>query len=291
MAILVTGASGQLGGYLLREVRNQGLAAVAWSGSCAGERFGFPLHPVDLASPTAVAAAFAEARPTAVLHAGALASVSECFRQPERARRVNTEGAALLSRLAEATGARFVYISTDLVFDGERGGYREDDVPRPLSFYGRTKADAEQEMVRCPRATVVRLSLLFGPSVTHRLSFFDEQVAALRAGRPLPLFEDEWRTPLSLATAARALIAIARSDATDILHLGGPERMSRLEMGRRLAAFLGCDPSTIVPARRNAGAPSEPRPRDTSLDSSRWRRLFPEHPWPSWEEALRALIA
>ncbi|MCI0681419.1 MAG: sugar nucleotide-binding protein, partial [Gemmataceae bacterium] len=116
-------------------------------------------------------------------------------------------------------------------------------------------------------------------------SFFDEQTMALRAGRPVKLFADEWRTPLALATAARALVTVAFSDVTGLLHLGGPERLTRLEMGLRLAARLGADPRLVVAVRRDDIPSPEPRPRDTSLDSSRWRSLFPREPWPSWDES------
>jgi len=203
-----------------------------------------------------------------------------------RAQYVNAQATAILAELAEQAGARFLLVSTDLVFDGEKGWYREEDTPSPLSVYGRTKAAAETPVLSIPRSVVVRMSLLFGPSLIGRPYFFDDQVAALREGRPLPLFSDEWRTPLSLATAARALLAIGRSDVRGLLHLGGPERMSRLEMGQRLAVYLGVDASTMVAALRSSMPAGEPRPRDTSLDCSRWRELFSAQPCPNWEQAL-----
>jgi dTDP-4-dehydrorhamnose reductase len=289
MRLLVTGASGQLGAYLLREASARGAAVSAWSGTRGGDLFGVPLRPVDLTDRAAVAAAFREARPDAVIHCAAISSIARCHREPALAEAINVEGTRLLAELANEARARLVYVSTDLVFDGERGGYAEEDALAPLSVYGRTKALAEGAVRTCPGGLVVRVSLLFGPTLTGRPSFFDEQLAALRERRPCTLFGDEWRTPISLVTAARALIALAESDRAGVLHLGGPERMSRLEMGRRLAAFLGADASVIVPARREEVAAPEPRPRDTSLDSSRWRGLFPRQPWPTWEEALREM--
>jgi dTDP-4-dehydrorhamnose reductase len=286
---LVTGASGQLGAYLLRELRDGGAAVTAWSGSAASERFGVPLRPVDLGDADAVADAFRDARPDVVIHAGAMARVADCLRDPARAGRVNAGGAAALAGLSADAGARFVHVSTDLVFDGERAPYSETDTPHPLSVYGRTKRDAEAAALAAPRSAVARVSLLFGPSRSGRPSFFDEQAAALRERRPVMLFEDEWRTPLSLATAARALVALARSDFTGVLHVGGPERLSRLEMGRRLAAFLNADPSAITPGRRDDAPAGEPRPRDVSLDSARSRGLFPRLPWPGFEEAMREM--
>jgi dTDP-4-dehydrorhamnose reductase len=285
--ILVTGASGQLGAYLLRELSAGGTAVTAWSGSRCGELFGCPLVPVDLTDRAAVVAAVRAARPDAVIHCAALSSVARCWKEPALAEAVNVEGTRLLAELAEEARARLLYVSTDLVFDGERGGYREEDAPAPLSVYGRTKALGEIAVSNCARSVIVRVGLLFGPTLLGRPAFFDEQIAALRERRPCTLFSDEWRTPLSMLTAARALIDLATSDCTGLLHVGGPERMSRLDMGRRLAVFLGLDHSALVPARRADVAAPEPRPRDTSLDSSRWRGLFPRQLWPGLEEALR----
>src|SRR3954452_10956186 len=122
MRLLVTGASGQLGSYVLRELRRRGWAGVvAWSGSRRGDLFGIPLRPVDLTDPDAAAAAFRAARPDVVLHPAALARVADCFRDPARARRVNATATAALAELAGAARARLVLVSTDLVFDGDRG--------------------------------------------------------------------------------------------------------------------------------------------------------------------------
>jgi dTDP-4-dehydrorhamnose reductase len=279
--ILVTGASGRLGAYLLRELAAAELPAIGWSHSATGALFGIPLQPVDLADHDQTASALRGTRPAVVIHAAAVAAISDCARDPERAERVNVGGSRVLAELSD----RLVLVSTDLVFDGERGNYTESDPPAPLSVYGRTKA-----VLSFPRHAVVRVSLLYGPALGSRPSFFDNQVSALRAGRPVRLFRDEWRTALGLGTAARALVAVARSDVAGLLHIGGRERMSRLEMGQRLATCLGLDPSAIVPASRTDGA-TESRPRDTSLDSSRWRGLFPGVPWLGFEESVHEMTA
>jgi dTDP-4-dehydrorhamnose reductase len=244
---------------------------------------------VDLADADAVASAFRQAQPTAVIHAGAVAIVAECLRDPRRAQQVNVHGSAILAELAAEAGARLLYVSTDLVFDGAKGWYREPDVPAPLSVYGRTKLEAERAVLAIPRSAVLRPSLLFGPTRVGRPSFFDQQLAALRERKPLTLFTDEWRTPLSLITAARALAALVRSDFCGLLHLGGPERLSRWEMGLRLATALHADPAVLVAKTREQVPSAEPRARDTSLNSSKWRELFPQLPWPSWPDTLHEL--
>jgi dTDP-4-dehydrorhamnose reductase len=289
--VLLTGASGHLGGYLLRQLVRTGVEVVAWSGSQATQLDGVGIEPVDLKDADRVAAAFRAARPQALIHAAAMAGVANCQRNPERAAAVNARGTARLTELAAQSATRFVYVSTDLVFDGEQGtAYRETDRPAPLSIYGRTKVEAEQLAQAIPRSVVVRVSLLYGPSLFGRPSFFDQQLCALRAGQTLTLFDDEWRTPLDLVTAARALVSIAPSDYTGLLHVGGPQRLSRLEMGQRLANALRADPSCIRAVSRHSVAAGEPRPRDTSLDSSLWRAAFPGLPWPSAEDALEAML-
>jgi dTDP-4-dehydrorhamnose reductase len=115
-------------------------------------------------------------------------------------------------------------------------------------------------------------------------------VESLKSGRPVTLFADEWRTPLGIGTAARALVELARADVTGLMHIGGPERLSRVEMGRQLAEHLRVSPESIVAAKREAVPAPEPRPCDTSLDSSRWRALFPDFPWPTYRESLAVML-
>jgi dTDP-4-dehydrorhamnose reductase len=290
MRWLVTGATGLLGGHLLRELRSTAETVIAWSGSQQTEVLGFPVTRVDLAHPPAITAAFREAAPEVIIHAAAVARVDECRREPDKARRINTEGSRRLAELTAECGGRLIYVSTDLVFDGQLGNYREDDESRPLTVYGRTKADGETAVLTFPRTAAARLSLLYGRCLTGRTSFFDRMVVALREGRSITLFADEWRTPLDLPTAAKALIELARSEVTGRLHIGGPERLSRFEMGQKLADALGVSGGSIVAAGRNDTPGKEPRPRDTSLDSSRWRSLFPGLPWPNYRHALAFLV-
>jgi dTDP-4-dehydrorhamnose reductase len=244
------------------------------------------LRPVDVRDQNALAQAFREAQPDCVLHAAALSRIDACYRDPESARRVNTEATATLAELCGAAGSRLVYVSTDLVFDGRRGWYREEDPPAAVSIYGATKAAGEGPVLATRRAAVVRCSLMFGPSLTGRSSFFDQQLRALRQATPMKLFGDEWRTPLGLPAAARILLSVAGSDFTGLLHLGGPERMSRWEMGQRLAVALGADGSLFPRCKQSDVPAPEPRPRDVSLDCQRFRRTFATESWPGWEAAF-----
>ena len=288
MRILITGSSGKLGCYLLDELRHQRHSVTAWSGISAGQIAGFDLIPVDLADPSETASAFRDAKPDLVIHAAAESSVANCIEQPEKAARINVAGTDLLSQLAADSSARMLFVSTDMVFNGEQGDYRESAPISPLSAYGRSKAAAERA-VRTREQLVVRISLLFGPALGSRESFFDHMLRSIRQQDAITLFSDEWRTPLSFRTAARALIAAGETDLCGTIHLGGPEKLSRLEMGQRLAAFLGASTDRLEPVHSASVPTPEPRPRDLSLNTSRWRSHFPDLRFPCWEEALLEL--
>ncbi len=286
MRILLTGASGQLGAYLIDTLVRAGHRLVAWSGTDAGRRGDVPLIPVDLADPDATTRALDEAAPEAILHAAAVSSAEAVRRDPARAWRINVEATGLLADWATRHGRRLLFTSTDLVFDGSRPWNREDDPAEPLLEYGRTKRAAEPAVLACPRGLVARVSLLYGPSRCGRVAFFDRVLTALRHGQPQTFFEDEYRTPLDLATAALALARLLASDATGLVHVAGAERISRHDLMRRAAVALGLDPALVLANRQADANLPEPRPADVSLNTDRLMTLLPDLRRPSVEKAL-----
>jgi dTDP-4-dehydrorhamnose reductase len=292
MRILVTGASGRLGTALLARLIEDGQHdVVAWSRTTGGIVAEVAFRSVDLSNPRAVTEALAEADPVAVIHAGALSSADAVWRDPAQGRAINIDATRQLAEWAGARNRRFVFTSTDLVFDGSRSWNREDDVPRPVLAYGQTKFEAESHVLAIGPGLVARLSLLFGPSPSGRPSFFDTAMDAMRRGEPRAFFEDEFRTPLDYRTAADALAQLVESDAVGIVHVGGRERLSRLELMQRGAAVLGIDPDLVRPGRLADVSLPEPRPADASLDTSRLAAIVPGLNRPSIEAALRAMAS
>ncbi len=226
-----------------------------------------------------------------IIHAAAISSADAVLRDREHAWNLNVRATEFLADWARQNARRILFASTDLVFDGSRSWYREDDPPAPGTEYGRTKLAAEPAILATPRGLVVRFSLLYGPSRIARLAYFDQALADLGRGAARSFFEDEFRTPLDYATAASILRRLAESGATGIVHAGGRERVSRFELMRRSAAAIGIDPEHVK-ANRRADAPSrEPRPADVSLDTSRLRSLLPDLLLPTIEAALAAAQA
>jgi dTDP-4-dehydrorhamnose reductase len=168
---------------------------------------------------------------------------------------------------------RFLQVSTDLVFDGERAPYGESDPAAPISVYGRTKLAGERAAAEVlgERVCVARLALLYGPRATaqSRPSFVERLIERSSRGERVPLFEDELRTPLYVEDAASALARLLeRPVIPRVVHLGGPDRCSRLEMGRKALAAFGVPEDRAEPKSRSLSGAKAPRPRDVSLSSS-----------------------
>lgn len=286
MRVLITGASGQLGAYLLQHYVERGVPTVAWSGTTTGELCGVALEPVDLECTDEIEGHLDRASPDLMIHCAAVSGVGDAYQNPSRAIAINTTATARLAQLARDRKCRLVYISTDMVFDGEQGDYNETDVAEPISVYGKSKLGGEAGVLALSAGLVMRVSLLHGTSLVGRPTFVQQLLQALRNGQTFCLFEDEWRTPLDLATAAESIAVAAESETSGLLHLGGCTKLSRHEMGLQIVNAAGLSTDLIeVGSRLNVEA-AEPRPRDLSLDSGRFERNFPQVERPSFEESL-----
>ena len=207
----------------------------------------------------------------AVLLCAAMAKIDECEREPERAVATNARAPREVARACAALGLRLVHVSTDLAFGATPappGGFREDHEPAPISTYGRTKVAGERAVLEAhPAALVARIPLLYGDSLGRGLGATDGLLAALARGEAPTLFSDEWRTPLDVFDAADALLELAHGSLAGLLHLAGPERISRAELG--LCAVRAAGLSVPLRTAPRSSAPSSNlRPADVCLDTT-----------------------
>jgi len=266
--VWITGAGGLIGNEVVR------LGRTEIAGGAAGVR-ALTRADLDLTDFPAVARLFAFERPLAVIHCAAMSKSPACQQEPAAARLNNLEVTRHLAALAG--GIPFLFLSTDMVFDGRKGGYVEHDPVNPLSVYAETKVEAERAVLANPRHTVVRTSLNFGESPSGRTSFNEEMREAWRAGRTLDLFVDEFRSPIPSVETARILWRLLLGGHAGLFHVAGAERLSRFELGLQVADFWRRRepglPTPVKPGtlRDYAGAPRSP---DTTLVGTKVERAL-----------------
>jgi dTDP-4-dehydrorhamnose reductase len=246
---------------------------------------------IDVTDDAAVRAAFAEARPQFVVHLAALSDIDRCEREPDVAWEMNVSGTIHVANACAAGGARLLYTSTDNVFDGTRGSYREDDPPTPPNVYGRTKVRAEQTIAAlAPAALVVRLSLVLGTSaLAGGNSYLEKVMGNLRAGNPIISPTYEYRNPLDVHTLCTILLELLpMSDASGIVHAGASDKISRFDLARAIALRLNAEADLIVP--QTAPVPGRaPRGADNFLATDRLRVLCAT-PVPSCGQVIERAI-
>jgi dTDP-4-dehydrorhamnose reductase len=284
MRLLITGASGLLGGRLAELLSREFEVVAALHRSPPPQ--GLAGVALDLASPESLERAVAEAGAEAVVHAAALADPEACHRDPALAFRINAEPCAALARLARRLGLHVVGLSTDLVFDGAAPGRREDDAPSPGLVYGRSKRQGETALLESGCAAVARVALVCGRGHGPRGTASEAVAWRLGRGEAVRLFTDQFRTPVDPESVAEAVGRILRGRHRGVFHLGGAERLSRFELGRRTASALGLDGRGLLPVEHGQEPLAPPRPADVSLDIAATTARLGWRPRPL-EAALR----
>lgn len=278
---LVLGGGGFLGSHVVAAAGPDVVVAGREEGIHAGSRHA-KFQKLDALVPEEIERDLDSVEPARLILCTALSSLAEAEAYPGLARALNVAFPRHVARWCARSRARLVHVSTDLVFGGQDPrpeGFREEDAPAPLSEYGRSKAAGEFAVLdACPGALVVRLPLLYGDSFGRGRGASDSLLAAIARGERPALFTDEWRTPLDVANAARALVELAGSAARGLLHVAGPDRVSRYELGLLVLRSRGIGEEATRAAIR-AGTRAEAgmedtRARDASLDSGRARGLL-----------------
>jgi dTDP-4-dehydrorhamnose reductase len=284
---LVVGAGGQVGGALLARLGPCGVGT--WRRPPAG---GVALDLEEVARhPSLAAAAVAAVEPQVVYVVGAMTWVDGCEHEPDAARRINRDAPAALAAAARAAGARTTFFSTDYVFDGRGGPYRETDATGPLSVYGETKLQGEAAVLDAdPDALVVRTTVVWGPETSGR-NFAYRIARSLKAGEPVQVPHDQVSNPTYNGALADAVVALADAGTAAVVHVAGPELMDRASFARRLAAAMGLDPGLVRPVPTSELVQPAARPLAAGLDTSLLRELLPRHEPPTVEEGVERWAA
>jgi dTDP-4-dehydrorhamnose reductase len=267
--LVVTGASGLLGASVLRSAVELGWETV---GLCHRHVIRDPTMQVariELTDDSATRKLLFDLRPDAIVHCAAATNVDWCEDNPKQAEAINAQASAVLAEAAAALNARFVYVSTDSVFDGRRGDYIETDEPAPLNVYARSKLAGERETLRCnPSGMVVRVSI-YGWNAQNKDSLAEWVLRQLEEGRDVPGFTDVFFTPILVNDLIPILFAMLQQELTGLYHVAGSERISKFEFAQRVGTVFGFDPARVKPCQVKDMSLRAARPLDVSLNTAK----------------------
>lgn len=280
--ILITGANGFLGYYLTKLLWETGYTVIA---SGRGESR-LPFHgdryeyvSFDFTQKQEVDHAIAILQPAIVVHCGAISKPDECERDRENAFLNNVVATVHLLKACERIGAKFIFLSTDFVFDGTKGMYREEEERKAVNYYGQTKILAEDEVMQYPHPwAIVRTVLVYGKPVASRENLLTVVAKALESNKPLTIFSDQVRTPTYVEDLAAGILHIIEKQATGIFHLSGLDILSPYQMAVAVANYLQLDASLIKAITENDLKEPAKRPQKTGFTITKAQRELDYQP-------------
>ena len=276
MRLLITGSNGLLGQKIVKICLKRGAEFLATSNGanrnqeCPSERY----LEMDITNQLKIAAIFTNYKPTHIIHTAALTNVDYCELNPEECQEVNVLATQKLWNEAQKINAHFQLLSTDFIFDGLKGNYKETDEPSAVSIYGQSKVDAEQVLINSENKnwSIARTIIVYGTANNlSRTNIVLWSISALSKGEPMKIINDQFRMPTWADDLAWGCLEICRRDKKGIFHLCGPELMAVNEIVFRIAKHLGKSTENVeIISSSTLNQPAK-RPPRTGFDLSKSR--------------------
>lgn len=266
--LLITGGSGLLGQHLnIKASESYNVHTIYKNnpGNCGD----FSNSKIDIRNVNELNRLFQEIKPEVVIHSAAITNpVPKKDQSPKEYFDTNVTATKNIAELCEKHGSKIVYISTDLVYAGYRGSFlKEDGKLIPATLYAETKLVGESKVKESTNNyLILRTALLYGFGLNHSRCYFQFMFEELRHDRPVKLFTDQFRTPVSLNDASQIIVELAEMDINnETINLGGVERVSRFEMGEILCSIAGLDKNLLQKITMDE-IPNFPKVEDVSLN-------------------------
>ncbi len=288
MRILVTGASGLLGAKVAELAHDIGhdVYSAYLNHIPKGIK---PLH-LDIADRLEVFKKIEEIKPKSIIHCAALTDVDRCEVNQSLAKKINVDGSRFLAEASLKTKSYLVYVSTDYVFEGSKGMYKEDDDTVPVNFYGFSKLQGEKVVNKTTRNLLIcRPSVIFGAlTESWEKNFTDWVIQSLNKKSEINVVEDQIVSPTLNTNLAGMLIEACEKRITGIYHMAGASRISRYDFSVMLAEVMHLDKNFIKRAKMKDMAWLAKRPIDSSLNVNKAHSNFQTKPM-NLNEALYVL--
>lgn len=275
MRIMVTGGSGFLGWNLCQELKKKFMVFGSYfHHNCIPD--GCIPFKLDLSFPREVQNSIKQIKPAIIIHTAALTKPDFCEKNQELAKKVNTEATRNIARICKEENIKLIYISTDLVFNGKKGNYSEEDPPDPVNYYGETKLLGEIALKELfPEALILRVALMYGLGNGINGCFTDWMYSSLERGEKLKLFTNQYRTPILVNDVIICILKFIEDiKASGIFHLAGPEKVSRLDFGLVFIDVFGFSRNLIQAVKQEELPNLVPRPIDSSLSIQKFQERY-----------------
>jgi dTDP-4-dehydrorhamnose reductase len=284
LRLLITGASGLLGSKLVKLAIESGheVHSLYFEHSMQEGR----PQQLDVTDQAAVEKALTDKLPEVVIHAASITDLDLCEQNPQLAFRVNATATGYIAEACRSVKSMLIYLSTDYIFDGERGNYRENDKPNPVNVYGKSKLLGEEEVARkAGDFCIARTSVVFGWGRRHRPNFATWVHENLRAGQRINVVTDQYATPTLNSNLARMLVEAAERRLNGIFHLSGSTRVNRYEFAVLMARKFGFDEKLLTSVKAESTSWIARRPFDSSLNVAKAQASLNNRP-STLDEAL-----
>jgi len=277
MKLLVTGSAGLVGQQVVHDLAESG-DEVYSAYNDSKPQYGIPTQ-MNLNSTDAIKEIIEKINPDAIIHLGAITDVDLCESNKNLALGINAKATEIISKLAAKQNAFFVYVSTDYVFDGEKGMRKESDSTNPIDFYGKSKLEGEKSVMNLASSwCIARTSTPYGIHKTKK-SFPVWVVENLQKNNEINVVVDQFTSPTYVPNLSRMLIEIAKRQIVGIIHVAGATRISRYELAELVADKLKLDKKLLRPTNMDDMKFAAKRPKDSSLDVSKAFSILNEKPF------------
>jgi dTDP-4-dehydrorhamnose reductase len=295
MKILITGANGLLGQHLVKLIldstSHEIMATSKREPRLVIQDSRIHYYSLDITDGMAVNLLLEKLRPDTIIHCAALTQVDECEQNPIKAWEINVTATRFLVEAAKQINAFMIFVSTDFVFDGIHGPYKETDEVNPVSYYGSTKVAAEKAVAESgmPYA-IVRTCLLYGNILfgtrSNVISWVKEN---LEQGQKIKVVSDQWRTPTYIEDLAKGILLIADKKATGLFHISGKDFLSPYDMAMATAEYLHLDASLIEKVDASVFTQPAKRPATTGFVIEKAKNELGYEPL-SFREGLKQML-
>ena len=266
MKLLVTGASGLLGTRICQLATKQNYEVYS-AHSQHRPQFGIPIK-LDITDGAALRQVFDKTKPDVVVHSAALSDVDRCEEEKDLAWKINVESTSNIAQLCHKHNCFLVYVSTDYVFNGEKGNYKETEQTAPINNYGLTKLKGEEEVQKSgAEYCIARASVIYGSNpAAGKVNFALWLLEKLRKKEEAKTVIDQWNSPTFNTNLAEMVLEILERRITGTFHLAGATRLSRYELAQNIAETFNLDKSFLRPTSSKEMQWLAKRPKDASLN-------------------------